>query len=491
MRQQIHVPGNRDRAVSQPLTNPPINSPSRNLLGSALGPGQGQMSAPSWGMGTNEMEENGNSPGLASSVSLPRAPPEYAFAVGSSMIPNSGENSVRVNRPRGRRMTATTRSQSRRRKASNEDNRDNSNTTNDVSPLLGAGSTDDNRKKSEVFPDATKSLDNSKVLIDSKKAKGPNGENISCVICLDEIPHMQLAAVNGCAHSFCFSCIEKWADRENTCPLCKLRFTKIDRVNKPPPTRKKRKAGENALPRCKNTKKVKNRDQRADLSGGSALQGLLANIGASSEMSHQIASFIFSSIPGSMGNSMMMSVNANQANGGNNQQNQFPSSASGTPGLVVHPNPVMEGLPLRGVRVPARGYPGPLHFELGESSGNGNHFGGLVHPETYGNAAMGGIRRMPRLQDLNNSDVLENENDDDSVEDHGSFVQRVRNLSRERAAVLQRYHYETGGNLPARSYALNSHEEDAGESADTALEIEDSSDEADGTNVEVVSFDVA
>lgn len=74
-----------------------------------------------------------------------------------------------------------------------------------------------------------------------------------------------LAGINGCEHQFCFGCIEKWSERENTCPLCKVRFTKIDRKNK------KRKKGQ------KITKKVKQRDQRSDLVSGTALEGLLAN----------------------------------------------------------------------------------------------------------------------------------------------------------------------------------------------------------------------
>jgi hypothetical protein len=72
-----------------------------------------------------------------------------------------------------------------------------------------------------------------------------------------------LAGISGCLHTFCFNCIEKWAERENSCPLCKIRFTKIDRVNK------KKKKGQ------KNSKRVKQRDQRSDLGPGAALEGLL------------------------------------------------------------------------------------------------------------------------------------------------------------------------------------------------------------------------
>jgi len=78
-----------------------------------------------------------------------------------------------------------------------------------------------------------------------------------------DVEPSDLAMINGCDHRFCFGCIEKWSERENKCPLCKARFTKIDRINK------KRKKG------TKNTKKVKQRDQRSDLAPGAALEGLI------------------------------------------------------------------------------------------------------------------------------------------------------------------------------------------------------------------------
>lgn len=85
----------------------------------------------------------------------------------------------------------------------------------------------------------------------------------TCCICMSDVEPLDLAHINGCEHRFCFVCIEKWAARENSCPLCKQRFTKIDRVNK------KKKKG------SKNTKKVKQRDQRTDLVSGIAIEGLI------------------------------------------------------------------------------------------------------------------------------------------------------------------------------------------------------------------------
>jgi len=43
-------------------------------------------------------------------------------------------------------------------------------------------------------------------------------------ICMDVCVKCELASINSSKHKFCFSWIGKWADRENTCPLCKERF---------------------------------------------------------------------------------------------------------------------------------------------------------------------------------------------------------------------------------------------------------------------------
>ena len=84
----------------------------------------------------------------------------------------------------------------------------------------------------------------------------------NCCICLDKPSPAELSKLSGCSHTFCFSCIEKWAERENTCPLCKARFTKIERVHKVKTGKRKRGSGKESGP-C-NVKRVKNRDQRSD-----------------------------------------------------------------------------------------------------------------------------------------------------------------------------------------------------------------------------------
>jgi len=87
-----------------------------------------------------------------------------------------------------------------------------------------------------------------------------------CCICMSNVDTNDIALIDSCSHRFCFGCIEKWSERENKCPLCKVRFTRIDRVNK------KRKKG------TRNTIKVNDRDQRSDIVPGAALEGLLANL---------------------------------------------------------------------------------------------------------------------------------------------------------------------------------------------------------------------
>mmetsp|Transcript_7235 Transcript_7235/g.14952 ORF Transcript_7235/g.14952 Transcript_7235/m.14952 type:complete len:387 (+) Transcript_7235:113-1273(+) len=89
---------------------------------------------------------------------------------------------------------------------------------------------------------------------------------VNCCICMSDVEPNDVAKIDGCDHRFCFCCIEKWSERENKCPLCKIRFHKIERIH-----RKYTKGS-------KNTKKVKQKDQRSDLSSGAALEGLIANL---------------------------------------------------------------------------------------------------------------------------------------------------------------------------------------------------------------------
>lgn len=61
----------------------------------------------------------------------------------------------------------------------------------------------------------------------TKKSK-EDGEKEPCTICLDSITDEASIA---CVHRFCFTCIKSWADVTNLCPLCKVQFSSITKVN--------------------------------------------------------------------------------------------------------------------------------------------------------------------------------------------------------------------------------------------------------------------
>lgn len=126
-----------------------------------------------------------------------------------------------------------------------------------------------------------------KISEEDSKPSATDISNANCCICMEEPKPIDVAKITGCDHLFCFECIEKWSERENTCPLCKVRFNRIDRVNK------SKKKGDKAM---KNLKRVKQRDQRSDLTPGAALEGLLASFAAGAAFPPgRVARLIFSS----------------------------------------------------------------------------------------------------------------------------------------------------------------------------------------------------
>lgn len=48
-----------------------------------------------------------------------------------------------------------------------------------------------------------------------------------CCICMSDIEDKRRASIDSCDHKFCKSCIETWAEKENSCPLCRKSFTTI------------------------------------------------------------------------------------------------------------------------------------------------------------------------------------------------------------------------------------------------------------------------
>mmetsp|Transcript_35736 Transcript_35736/g.64355 ORF Transcript_35736/g.64355 Transcript_35736/m.64355 type:complete len:1166 (-) Transcript_35736:116-3613(-) len=134
-----------------------------------------------------------------------------------------------------------------------------------------------------------------KELVEKKELQKEERPPVTCCICLEEPTHDELAGINGCSHPFCFTCIETWADQENSCPLCKARFFKIDRRNKPA---KKRKGVGGCVGEedDRSSKRVRNRDQRSDPSFVNPLEGIFASMEANGTWPTHIAQLLFSGL---------------------------------------------------------------------------------------------------------------------------------------------------------------------------------------------------
>ncbi len=61
-----------------------------------------------------------------------------------------------------------------------------------------------------------------------KRSSFPASELHTCAICFEEKQTKNLAVLNNCDHRYCTECIQKWCDRENSCPQCKKKITFID-----------------------------------------------------------------------------------------------------------------------------------------------------------------------------------------------------------------------------------------------------------------------
>ena len=65
---------------------------------------------------------------------------------------------------------------------------------------------------------------------ESKCKKGKESKEKSskhCSICYNEISVQ--GKLSSCRHEFCITCIKQWSEIENTCPICKTRFSSIKR----------------------------------------------------------------------------------------------------------------------------------------------------------------------------------------------------------------------------------------------------------------------
>ena len=62
-----------------------------------------------------------------------------------------------------------------------------------------------------------------------KPAFEPDPNTTKCAICLDKVTTQ--GVLDKCKHLFCFDCIIAWAEKENTCPLCKKRFHGVSKLD--------------------------------------------------------------------------------------------------------------------------------------------------------------------------------------------------------------------------------------------------------------------
>jgi hypothetical protein len=52
-------------------------------------------------------------------------------------------------------------------------------------------------------------------------------ELLQCPICLDEILIKYQGKIIPCNHIFCYDCIVKWEEKNNTCPICRIECSTI------------------------------------------------------------------------------------------------------------------------------------------------------------------------------------------------------------------------------------------------------------------------
>jgi len=165
---------------------------------------------------------------------------------------------------------------------------------------MGSDYNNDSADESKKQP-TTKKSPSSKKAPPSEVAGKPSAifsKTATCCICLEVPTEEELSAINGCDHPYCFTCIETWANRENTCPLCKARFTNIEKVNFKSSKRKRGGGEMSSSSSERKSKKVRTRNQRADINMSNPLQGLFASIEASGALPAQIAQLLFSGLGG-------------------------------------------------------------------------------------------------------------------------------------------------------------------------------------------------
>ena len=330
------------------------------------------------------------------------------------------DSSTTINPASGRRRM--TRSMARAR---NSGHKTNANTVNNASIVIDVDAEDDyepsppakstrsSRKRTRSSsPDRKKAAPKPSTCTDCDAKKNDESEN--CCICLDKPVEKELAKLDGCDHPYCFTCIEKWSERENTCPQCKARFTKIERVHKI-----KRRRGNGSPVKESNVKKVKDRDQRADYRHQNPLQSLFANM---ESVGMQHLNFLIS---GDVGETWLhrsgrgggsVSVSANPGVG----------SIEASIGLFSSPNMTRAfsmGVPNIQAQILHARRASRSHPNSNQSGGEAARRRGVNDPWSTGST--GGVNQA-RSRNVSDS--------------HHAFIQRVASLNR-------RSEYERGRNL--------------------------------------------
>ena len=124
---------------------------------------------------------------------------------------SSSSPAVRRNQPSQRiqASTTTTTSSPTRRRTTNT-------STARKQPSSPIDLCDSDSTVEDLKPAAKTELSSAIAGASSLAVKPPPLEDITCPICLDTPSSMtQVASISGCAHKFCFNCIDKWADTEN------------------------------------------------------------------------------------------------------------------------------------------------------------------------------------------------------------------------------------------------------------------------------------
>lgn len=57
--------------------------------------------------------------------------------------------------------------------------------------------------------------------------EGDAPDDLTCAICLGQIPPLDMAFVKGCEHQYCVHCILQWSLLKEWCPQCKAPFSHL------------------------------------------------------------------------------------------------------------------------------------------------------------------------------------------------------------------------------------------------------------------------